>query len=91
MKLLQVMLVGTILCYVAIGFVRWEFDWLKHLATTSSINRLWFFLGILAKTGIEYAIYKYMLEKPNRQAIQKKLNEEAQSYIYDDEGNVKQG
>ena len=43
-KFWQLFLITTILWYLVIGFVNWEWDWIKHMSETSSVNRLWFFL-----------------------------------------------
>ena len=75
-------LITTLVWYLGIGFVRWEFDWIKQLADTSSVNRLWFFLGFAGKIVIDALLWKFLKEEPRKE-------EEQKTYIYDEDGNEK--
>jgi hypothetical protein len=63
--------------YLIVGFVRWEFDWVKHLAETTTMNRVWFFLCVVAKIVIDYILWRYVKEDDRKEEDQK-------TYIYED-------
>ena len=69
--------VTFVVWYLIIGFVRWEFDWIKHLSDTSTMNRVWFFLCVVGKIGIDYILWKYIKEDDRKE-------EEQKTYIYED-------
>ena len=71
-------LLTFVILYVAIGFIRWEFDWIKHLSDTSNMNRLWFIIAIAAKLGLDVGLWSFLKEKPRKEEDQK-------GYTYEDE------
>ena len=77
-KFWQLFLITTILWYLVIGFVNWEWDWIKHMSETSSVNRLWFFLCLVGKMGLDVLLWKLFEDKPREE-------EEQSTYIYEDE------
>jgi hypothetical protein len=78
-KLWQLMGLTFVSLYVIIGFVMWEWDWIKHLSTASSMGRLWFFLGVVIKLIIDVMLWIYLKEEPTNK--QKELDKQAESYV----------
>jgi hypothetical protein len=71
-------LITTAIVYATIGFVRWEFDWVKHLANLSSLDRLWCFIAIVAKIIIDYGLWSYIKTKSRD-------IDEHDTYLYDND------
>lgn len=78
-----------ILSYLIVGFVRWEWDWVKHLADTNGTNRLWFVLVVVAKLLIDFGLWSYIKDKPRAEKDQKSYIYGEEDYKYDKDGNLK--
>lgn len=78
-----------ILSYLIVGFVRWEWDWVKHLADTNGTNRLWFVLTVVAKLLIDFGLWSYIKDKPRAEKEQKSYIYDEEDYKYDKDGNLK--
>ena len=79
-KLWVIILLTTVLAYLTIGFVRWEFDWIKHLADADSMSRFYFFGGVVIKVVLDILLWKAIkrhdLEEPRRVKEQADLSKE---------------
>lgn len=78
-----------ILGYLIVGFVRWEFDWVKHLADTSGSNRLWFVLAIVGKLILDFGLWRFIKSNPRNEEDQKSYIYGEEDYKYDKDGNPK--
>jgi hypothetical protein len=78
-KLWQLIGCTFVLWYLVIGFVMWEWDWIKHLSTASNMGRFWFFLGLTGKIVLDFILFRYFKEEPKNK--QKELSKDAEGYI----------
>ena len=78
-KLWQLITYTFVIWYVIIGFVMWEWDWIKHLSTASNMGRFWFVLGFTGKIVLDFILFRYIKEEPKEK--QKELSKDAEAYI----------
>lgn len=81
MKFWKIFLITSVAWYLGISFIRWEIDWPKHLMNADSMDRLWFFLGLVGKTVIDYVIWSSSNKSKER------TEDEQRKYHYDESGN----
>lgn len=67
----------TIIWYLAIVFIKWELDWIKHIASMNSLERIFLLIVLMVKIVIDYLIWKHLNDKPVE-------IEKQSTYIYKD-------
>ena len=77
----KLFIVSCAVWYLGITFVRWEYDWVKHLQDLTNMDRLWFFLAFAGKTFLDYLLWRWLNKDSERP------EGEQRTYHYDEDGN----
>ena len=65
-----------VIWYTLIAFIKWDSTWIEHLSTTSNTNRTWFILCVIGKLGLDYVLWKFIMDKDRKEEDQTTYSED---------------